>query len=1297
MNFPSMIKNQLNMKATLLFLVILFGVLTYAQIPTNGLVAYYPFNGNANDESGNGNNGSAYGSAAIAVDRFGSQDKAFAFGGLNSIGYIKVPNSNSLKFQNACTYSLWVKLAGLYGMNGWGQGVAEGVHCVFAKDADQGGKLNGVILGSDINNYFLTWVSWIGNQQSALITGSHLGQWVHLVYVLDSQNSSITFYVDGMLSGSYQTSFSFAASNNTDLFFGKFNLSGYPYPLNGSIDDIAIYDRALSMPEIEQIYTGTAGTVTTTTPQISISSSTVVAGSTMNISGTLFTPFNKAYLKFFGAGGMQLDSVISMANGNFNYTYTAPTNPDMSQNGMAAVKAIDKITNQNSSVKTFTITTPQLNEKSFLTLLSPIAGKSFMANQTINVSWGDRLQPKYGSYTYPMQGNTANRLYDYDIEFQIGDAGSWQTLTNVTGVALLNSMIVKTIPFSLIDANSSCKVRVIDNFRNTIVATSGVFSVTTNSSKINASLLWDYSYPSMINPPALEGVAAEGVSRLYIKVSKNAGVQANLVSANVTLSATKIPSTIQYLGKLKPASNITTYSNEADNANATTVSSSNVQNGEIWFWYVAPNDFSDNTVNFNEASERKVNATITVTFSDGTTDSYPQEITIVRPPLMMVHGLASNSETWDSFHYNNGTSDMPFKNSPLWKYKKAVDYDAKQSFSVNGLALLSPNSGYPGRTNTIQGVIEGLRNIGYACNRLDYVCHSMGGSILRTAINNYTGFYYSLTNYNKGYINKAITINTPHNSAPAADFITENSPNLPFWTRCLLTNWFSLSNKPMFMGFLTPESISNPIAYTWQANEAVKNLQVNSLSGGINLAQTNVKNHLIASDIDLYSPQVAKSLVDIDKYLEFMNEFIDAFVNTVSLDPQIETALSVAATVSVAARVFTFTEWYSQQKGFPNYLGDGDAVVPLKSQLAEIDITDPNVSIFSSPSILKTFDYSHVGVHHLTSVGDKVLTLLNSDINGSLFANTIPANNTVNSKMIIQNGLKKNTTDYYDTLKVKIINPLRNSVVFGDSCLSITYHLKDTVNIVSVKMIFQGEAYSISSHAPYQTFKIQVDPNFLNNQLIFVIAKYKNNGTTVQYIDSLSVNIQIATPLIGFSVSPKVASIYKNEMYFPSYSSTYNTLRANVPFNDPNISVIVDNPSVVSYNTTGHYFIGLDTLTTFATVSYYDKRDTIYFNVLNTSSSAFGIDENPSTPVVKQFDMKLFPNPTQGKFTLSVENMTLQNAQVSIFNLLGQIVSIQYINGNSAILDLSTQSKGLYFVRLRTEMDGEIVQKVQKL
>jgi PKD repeat protein len=72
---------------------------------SKGLVAYYPFNGNANDESGNGNHGVVHG-ASLASDRFGKFNSAFKFDGLES--YIEIPDSSSLDFTSEFSLSVWV-------------------------------------------------------------------------------------------------------------------------------------------------------------------------------------------------------------------------------------------------------------------------------------------------------------------------------------------------------------------------------------------------------------------------------------------------------------------------------------------------------------------------------------------------------------------------------------------------------------------------------------------------------------------------------------------------------------------------------------------------------------------------------------------------------------------------------------------------------------------------------------------------------------------------------------------------------------------------------------------------------------------------------------------------------------------------------------------------------------------------------------------------------------------------------------------------------------------------------------
>ena len=90
-----------------LTITLALGVQVQAQsFLTNGLVAYYPFNGNANDASGNGNDGIVYG-AILTVDRFGNAYSAYYFAGTNS--YIRIPQTSSLNNLQNTTISYWIK------------------------------------------------------------------------------------------------------------------------------------------------------------------------------------------------------------------------------------------------------------------------------------------------------------------------------------------------------------------------------------------------------------------------------------------------------------------------------------------------------------------------------------------------------------------------------------------------------------------------------------------------------------------------------------------------------------------------------------------------------------------------------------------------------------------------------------------------------------------------------------------------------------------------------------------------------------------------------------------------------------------------------------------------------------------------------------------------------------------------------------------------------------------------------------------------------------------------------------
>src|SRR5258706_6951163 len=78
--------------AALLIVGIFIAANIHAQsFLTNGLVAYYPFNGNADDASGNGNNGTVNG-ATLVQNRFGNPNAAYCFDGVsNFINFTSVP------------------------------------------------------------------------------------------------------------------------------------------------------------------------------------------------------------------------------------------------------------------------------------------------------------------------------------------------------------------------------------------------------------------------------------------------------------------------------------------------------------------------------------------------------------------------------------------------------------------------------------------------------------------------------------------------------------------------------------------------------------------------------------------------------------------------------------------------------------------------------------------------------------------------------------------------------------------------------------------------------------------------------------------------------------------------------------------------------------------------------------------------------------------------------------------------------------------------------------------------------
>jgi hypothetical protein len=207
----------------------------------DGLVAYYPFNGNANDESGNGNNGTPIG-VTLTTDRFGNTDKAYSFNGTSN--YIDLPETQSLtSFQDEITISGWVCLNS-YPQQGW------------ATSLINSGNQNDYFFGvySDGRLYLHLYLS---SCTTGLIgKGSvSLGQWAHITMTYDG--TIIKLYFNGKTDTNIMKSGTIGGSPQAEnIAIGAYFYNGsFTSFLNGKVDDLHVYNRALSDSEVHALYT----------------------------------------------------------------------------------------------------------------------------------------------------------------------------------------------------------------------------------------------------------------------------------------------------------------------------------------------------------------------------------------------------------------------------------------------------------------------------------------------------------------------------------------------------------------------------------------------------------------------------------------------------------------------------------------------------------------------------------------------------------------------------------------------------------------------------------------------------------------------------------------------------------------------------------------------------------------------------------------------------------------------------------------------------------------------------------
>ena len=218
-----------------------------AEVPNNGLIGLYLFNGNANDGSGNGNHGTVFG-AALTTDRFGSPDKAYRFDGIND--YIQAHADNLPTSER--TISLWFRADQINnrpGLIGYGGG-----NCGTS-------WLIGINNGGANKQYQMQ-----GHCLANRIRGGYgpipIGRWHHWLITTDAAGTKM--FIDGI---EHERNTHFVTNTSTagkDLSLGVITSPGGVAPFtdvnigyfDGMIDDVAIYSRALEASEIQDVFDG---------------------------------------------------------------------------------------------------------------------------------------------------------------------------------------------------------------------------------------------------------------------------------------------------------------------------------------------------------------------------------------------------------------------------------------------------------------------------------------------------------------------------------------------------------------------------------------------------------------------------------------------------------------------------------------------------------------------------------------------------------------------------------------------------------------------------------------------------------------------------------------------------------------------------------------------------------------------------------------------------------------------------------------------------------------------------------
>jgi uncharacterized protein (TIGR02145 family) len=212
-----------------------FAVRCIKNSEVQGVIAHYPFNGNANDESGNELHGTVYGGATLTTDRYYADNSAWSFNGSDS--YVSIPGILPAGSNPLFTVSQWIYIEDYT----WGAFFGSGQTVENNKHISLNVSVSGTTRELGVDHWGSQW-----NTGYIMPVGWHM-----VTYVSDGSQDIV--YVNGQLIGARTIEFTLEEGAETSI--GRWNdQAGTNYYFNSKIDDISIYNYALTAQDIAALY-----------------------------------------------------------------------------------------------------------------------------------------------------------------------------------------------------------------------------------------------------------------------------------------------------------------------------------------------------------------------------------------------------------------------------------------------------------------------------------------------------------------------------------------------------------------------------------------------------------------------------------------------------------------------------------------------------------------------------------------------------------------------------------------------------------------------------------------------------------------------------------------------------------------------------------------------------------------------------------------------------------------------------------------------------------------------------------